>query len=159
MRKGFVVLAAYVAAFGAGCPEGANTLDGSIKDSRDLTFDSVQLRSLSDQGAWDLQYLKKLEGGGNDDIVAKVAFTEPSGGIKLDEEIDLLDEEIDGVVQRNTANGSSDAFPTGLEKGVITFTAGVKIGDTAKGEFAATFDNGKTLFGTFETEVTEANFE
>jgi hypothetical protein len=159
MRNGFVVLAACIAAFGAGCPEAPNFLDGSIKDSRDLTFDSVQLRSLSDQGAWDLQYLKKLEGGGNDDIVAKIAFTEPAGGIKLDEEIDLLDEEIDGVVQRNTAAGNSDTFPAGLEKGVITFTAGVKVGDTAKGEFAATFDNGKTLFGAFETEVTEANFE
>lgn len=158
-RMGLLLLASAIAALGSGCPEQANFLDGSIKDSRDLTFDYVQLRYLSDQGSYDLQYLKELEAGGNDDIVAKIAFTEPEGGITLDDEINLLDDAIDGVVQRNTAGGTSDAFPDVLDKATILFTEGVKVGDKAVGEFAATFDNGKTLFGAFDVEVTEASFD
>ena len=119
----------------------------------------MQLRYISDQGTYDLQYLKELEAGGDDDIVAKIAFTEPEGGVKLDSAIDLLDEAIDGVVQRNTAAGTSDGFPDELTKGTITFTKGVKVKETAVGEFAATFENGKTLFGAFDIEVSEASFD
>jgi hypothetical protein len=159
MSRAFVFAAlAGAAALGAGCGPGPNFLDGSIKESRSLDFDSVQLRYLEDQKGYDLQYLKALEGGGDDDIVAKVAFTEPDGGAKADKKIDLLDDSIAGVVQRNTSGGASDNFPDELERGSVTFHDTPKVGDTVSGEFAATFSNGKTLFGAFETKMKKAAF-
>jgi hypothetical protein len=141
-----------------GCGEPDNSLDGSIKDSRDLSFDTVQIRFIKEQQSYDVQYLKALEAGGDDDIVAKIAFTVPDGGIKAGKAVDLAADGVNGVVQRNTAAGTSDTFPADFEKASITFASEPKAGEPGDGEFACTFDNGKTLFGNFLAEIEEAGF-
>lgn len=149
----FVVCAFIALCFGAGCAE-PNTLTGSISSSHDLTFDQVQLTLLSGQGAYELKYLLALEGGG-DDVVAKVVFDEPADGVSADAELDLL--ELNGKVERITA--ANDPFPAGLEKANATFTiASNKNGEQNVGSFASTFDNGKTLNGTFDVELEVVDF-
>ena len=66
----------------AGC-EGPNALKGSITDSHDLSFDTVRLRLFTDQLAYELRYEKALDGG-DQDIVAKVVFDVPEGGVVID---------------------------------------------------------------------------
>ena len=139
--------------FVAGCDE-PNSLSGSISTSHDLTFETVHLSLLSGQGAYELKYLLPLEGGG-DDVVAKVVFDRPEGGIVVDEELDLLT--LNGKVERVTA--ANDPFPAGLEKANVTFSAGGnEAGEESVGEFASTFDNGKTLNGTFDVELEVVDF-
>jgi hypothetical protein len=143
-------LAALVA---SGCAE-PNTLTGSIDQSHDLSFETVQLQLLTGQGAYELKYLKALEGGG-DDTVAKVVFDQPEGGVVVDEELDLV--ALNGRVERITA--ANDPFPAVLQKANATFAAGGNDADEAtSGSFAATFDNGKTLNGTFETTLKVIDF-
>jgi hypothetical protein len=100
-----------------GCEE-PNSLKGSITDSHDLAFDTVRLRLFTDQQAYELRYEKALEGGAQD-IVAKLVFDVPEGGIVLDKAIDLLP--LGGQVERITAK--NDPFP-GVERADVTFTAG-----------------------------------
>ncbi len=132
-----------------------NTLTGSISQSHDLSFDAVELRLLSEQQVYELKYLKALEGGGEDDKVAKVVFDQPEGGVVVGAELDLLS--LSGSVQRTTA--ANDPFPTGLTTAIAVFAAGGnEAGETTTGKFATTFDNGKTLNGTFETELLTVDF-
>ena len=136
-----------------GCEE-PNSLTGSITDSHDLAFDTVRLRLFTDQEAYELRYEKALEGGAQD-IVAKVVFDVPAGGIVIDSAIDLLP--LEGRVERITAK--NDPFP-GVERADVTFTAGgVDDGDDTTGAWGATFDNGKTISGTFEVTLEHASFE
>jgi len=146
-------LVSVAALFGLGCAE-PNTLSGSISQSHDLTFEEVQLRLLSGQAVYELQYLLPLEGGGND-VIAKIVFNQPEGGIKLGDELDL--KTLNVKVERITAG--NDPFPAGLEKAVATFTeGGSDDGEATKGEFSSTFDNGKTLNGTFEGDLEVIDF-
>ena len=136
-----------------GCEE-PNSLTGSITDSHDLAFDTVRLRFFTDQQAYELRYEKALEGGAQD-IVAKVVFDVPEGGIVLESAIDLLP--LGGQVERITAK--NDPFP-GVERADVTFTAGgVDDGDATTGAWGATFDNGKTINGTFDVTLEHASFE
>jgi hypothetical protein len=136
-----------------GCAE-PNSLSGSIDSSHDLTFDAVGLRLFTDQKAYELKYTKLLDSG-DTDVVAKVVFDVPSESVPLGTAIDLLD--TNGKVERITA--ANDPFPD-LESGSITFAAGGSDeGSTTTGEFASTFTNGRTLNGTFETELEFASFE
>jgi hypothetical protein len=136
-----------------GCEE-PNSLKGSITDSHDLAFDTVRLRLFTDQQAYELRYEKALEGGAQD-IVAKLVFDVPEGGIVLDKAIDLLP--LGGQVERITAK--NDPFP-GVERADVTFTAGgVDDGDGTTGAWGATFDNGKTINGTFDVTLEHASFE
>jgi hypothetical protein len=148
------VLAVALAATGTGCAE-PNSLTGSIDQSHDLTFDQTVLTFLTGQAAYELKYLLALEGGSGDDVVAKIVFDAPAGGISAGDELDLLS--LNGKVERITA--ANDPFPASLDKGVLTFTAaGSAEGDQNTGEFATTFDNGKTLNGTFDVELTVVDF-
>ena len=153
-RTRFIVALAVVgSALGAGCAE-PNSLSGSITDSHDLSFDTVQLRLFTDQQAWELRYEKALDSG-DQDIVAKVVFDVPEGGLVLDAPIDVLAE--DGRIERITAK--NDPFPS-VEDADATFTAGgVEDGAATTGTWGATFDNGKTISGTFEATLEHASFE
>lgn len=136
-----------------GCDE-PNSLKGSITDSHDLSFDTVRLRLLTDQQAYELRYEKALERG-DQDIVAKLVFDVPEGGVVLDDQFDVLVE--DGRVERITAR--NDPFPS-VEDADCTFTAGgVEDGAATTGTWGATFDNGKTIEGTFEAILEHASFE
>jgi hypothetical protein len=140
-------------AIGTGCAE-PNSLGGSITDSHDLSFDAVQLRLFTDQQAFELRYTKALDSG-DQDIVAKVVFDVPEGGVVLDDQLDVLAE--DGRVERITAK--NDPFPS-VEDADFTFTAGgVEDGALTMGSWGATFDNGKTIDGTFEATLEHASFE
>ena len=153
-RSSFAVAAAFVAvsaSFLGGCAAD-NTLTGSIGTSHDLTFDDVTLRIFGDQQAIELKYLHALEGGG-DDIVAKVVFDEPDGRVDLDEDIDLVGH--NGVVERITAK--NDPFPA-MQSGTLTFTA-ADDQQFIRGHFNTTFENGRTLNGTFAATMTEASFD
>jgi hypothetical protein len=153
-RTRFIVALAVVSsALGAGCAE-PNSLSGSITDSHDLSFDTVQLRLFTDQQAWELRYEKALDSG-DQDIVAKVVLDVPEGGLVLDAPIDVLAE--DGRIERITAK--NDPFPS-VEDADVTFTAGgVEDGAATTGTWGATFDNGKTISGTFEATLEHASFE
>jgi hypothetical protein len=131
-----------------------NTLTGSISSSHDLAFDDVELRLLTDQRAFELKYLKALDGGAND-IVARVVVDEPDGGVAEGAAIDLGANA--GRVDRVTAK--NDPFPD-LERGTLTFLSGATDdGAATTGEFATTFANGKTLNGTFSTALAFASFD
>lgn len=148
-----IALALVSAALSGGCAE-QTTLTGSIGSSHDLAFDDVTLRLFTDQGAYELKYLHALDGGG-DDVVAKVVFDAPEGGVVLGDDIDLVGQ--NGVVERITAK--NDPFPT-MQTGTLTFTAGgVDDGDDTRGHFNTTFDNGRTLNGTFATTLQHASFD
>lgn len=143
----------FVLGLGVGCAE-PNSLGGSITDSHDLTFDSVRLRLLTDQQAFELRYEKALDSG-DQDIVAKLVVDVPEGGLVLDEQLDVL--ALNGRVERITAK--NDPFPT-VERADLTFTAGgVEDGEESVGSWGATFDNGKTISGTFQTPLEHASFE
>ena len=142
-----------VALIAGGCAE-PNSLTGSIDQSHDLGFETVELRLLSGQLAYELKYLKALEGGG-DDTVAKVVFDQPAGGVVVDAELDLL--QLNGRVERITA--ANDPFPAVLQKASATFAAGGNdAGDPTTGSFAATFDSGKTLNGSFDVALEVVDF-
>jgi hypothetical protein len=130
------------------------TLTGSISSSHDLSFDDVELRLLTDQRVYELKYLKALDGGDND-IVARVVVDEPEGGVVEGAAIELGANA--GRVDRVTAQ--NDPFPD-LERGTLTFLSGATDdGAATTGEFATTFENGKTLNGTFSTSLTFASFD
>jgi hypothetical protein len=131
----------------AGCPPAPNSLSGSIESSHNLTFDRIELRFFTDQRAYQLDYLKNLEEGGND-VVAKIVFDEPEGGVVTGEDIDIAAN--NGIVERVTSAG--DIFPP-LQEGVFTFTSGGVDEGPAVGTFFTTFDSGQTLNGTFEGEL------
>ncbi len=146
-------MTASMVASSLGCSE-PNTLSGSISQSHDLSFDAVQLQLLSQQQAYELKYTKALDSG-DDDVVAKVVFDRPAAGVTAEEELDLL--ALGGIVERVTA--ANDTFPAGLERANVTFTSGGNDADEATtGSFASTFDNGKTLNGTFEVELAVVDF-
>lgn len=137
-------------AFAPGCGDPPNSLRGSIGSSHDLTFDSTRLiryETLEVQ----LEYLKELEGGGHD-VVVKVVFTTPAGGIPPGEEIDLV--ENDGIDARVFVAG--DAFP--LDRGTILFEEGGNEPGPARGRFDVIFENGRTLLGTFDTVLEDVRF-
>ena len=147
------------ALFLAGCPPPPNYLDGSVKISHDLTFDSEELRFLSDQKVYQLEYKKALDvndPSAGADIVVKITFNEPAGGAVQDKAINLLDDAIAGKVERVTA--ANDPFPTSMKQATVTFHSAATVNTQVTGEFAVTFDNGETLFGNFETKLEAVSF-
>jgi hypothetical protein len=131
----------------AACGDPPNHLEGSISSNVSLEFDHTRLIRYQDLSL-QLEYLKTLEGGGGDDVVVKIVFDTPEGGVVAGEAIDLKAH--DGVVERIVAEG--DAFPP-FDTGNITFDEGGNAPGPAKGSFAVTFDNGRTLNGLFEVEL------
>lgn len=149
-----IVAAVFIGSlFAASCAE-PNTLEGSISQSHDLTFDTVSVRLLSQQKVYEIKYLKALDSG-DDDVVAKVVFNQPDGGAEADAALDLL--ELEGKVERITA--ANDPFPDGLDKANAVFTSGGNDdGEATVGSFASTFDNGKTLNGAFDADLEIVDF-
>jgi hypothetical protein len=142
------------------CGNPPNFLDGSIKTSHSLDFDEVELRYLSDQGVYQIVYTDTLENEageqGGQDIVAKITFNEPEGGVKVDKAIDLTTAESAAVVERVTAK--NDPFPSSFDIGSVTFHSAATVGKEVTGEFAVTFSNGKTLNGGFEAKLEDVAF-
>jgi hypothetical protein len=141
-------VASLVLLLAVGCGRPPNSLDGSVGATVDLTFDSVELRFFAEQERVQLDYLKELPGGAIPDVVAKVVVGVPAGGFPAGEP-HAMDPASD-VVERVVAKGDQYAD---LERGEITFDEGGAAAGPAKGSFAATFVNGKTLNGTFDVEV------
>jgi hypothetical protein len=155
----FVSLAGLALFVSTGCPPPPNFLDGSIKSSHDLTFDTVELRHRIDVLAYEILYFKDLDGvpGGDDnDTVVKIVFNEPAAGVVVETPVDLTTEEADAVVQRVTA--ADDPFPSDFTTGSVTFLSAPVVDEVTKGEFAVTFTNGRTLNGAFETPLIEVGF-
>lgn len=147
------------AALLTGCPPPPNFLDGSVKTSHDLSFDSDELRFLSDQKTFQLSYFKLLDPkkpSGDVDVVVKVTFNAPAGGVVVDKAIDLNDPAIKGKVERVTSK--NDPFPDTMRKGQVIFHSKAAVGAQVTGEFEVTFDNGETLDGGFQVAETEASF-
>jgi hypothetical protein len=140
-----------------GCPPPPNFLDGSIKTSHDLTFDTVEMRFLSEQIVYELTYYKNLDENGDDrDEVVEIAFKQAPEDVVVETPIDINTPEAESVVERTTAK--NDPFPTALESATFTFFVAPVVGETVRGEFAVTFGNGRTLNGAFETVLGEATF-
>lgn len=142
--------------FATACPPPANFLDGSIKESHDLSFDTVEVRFFPDQERFEVAYFKQLADDGSTgvDTVAKLVFAQPEGGVVVDDAIAL--DPAGDIMERITA--ADDPFP-GLREGEVTFTAAATIGETTAGEFSTTFTNGKTLNGAFEGKLLSCSFE
>jgi hypothetical protein len=139
----------------AACDKPPNYLEGSISESHDLSFDAVSLRYLPDQQVFQLAYFKALDAGA--DTVAKITFNEPAGGVVPNQPISLIAPEADAVVERVTAAG--DTFPPTLREGQFLFFNDDVVNETVRGEFASTFDNGKTLNGGYEAVLKECSFD
>jgi hypothetical protein len=75
----------------------------------------------------------------------------------VDTAISLIAPEAEARIERVTA--SNDPFPDGLTEGAITFFAAAEVGETVTGDFSSTFNNGKTLNGTFDATLTSCSFE
>jgi hypothetical protein len=160
--KTIIIVAAAAVACGlaAGCGPQPNSLEGSISESHDLHFDEVELRFFTDQSVYQLSYFNSLDKDdptAGKDTVAKITFDEPEGGVKVDAEIDLKADAEEARIERVTAK--NDVFPTDFDKGVLTFHTKAEAKKTVSGEFAVTFNNGKTLDGTFETKLENASFD
>ncbi|MCC7108792.1 MAG: hypothetical protein IT382_05860 [Deltaproteobacteria bacterium] len=155
MKKTLLALAAALA-LATGCPPPPNFLDGSIKESHDLAFDTVEVRFFPEQVRFEIAYFKQLSEDGSTgvDTVAKLVFTQPEGGVIVDEAI-ALDPAAD-IMERITA--ADDPFPA-LREGEVTFAAAATVGETTSGSFATTFNNGKTLNGGFEGELLSCSFD
>ena len=155
-RRARLVVAAGALLFAAACPPPPNFLDGSIKESHDLSFDKVEVRFFPEQATFEVAYFKELSDDGSTgvDTVAKLVFAQPEGGVVVDEPI-RLDPAVD-VMDRVTAD--QDVFP-GLREGEVTFSAPAAVGETTAGEFSTTFTNGKTLNGGFEGELLSCSFD
>ncbi len=132
----------------AACGDPPNHLEGSISSNVSLAFDHTRLVRYQPTLALQLEYLQTLEGGGGDDVVAKIVLDTPEGGIVSGEPIDLAAH--GGVVERVVAAG--DTFPA-YDTAHITFDEGGNEPGPAKGSFAVTFDNGRTLNGLFDVEL------
>ncbi len=151
--------AASLFALAAGCGNPPNFLDGSIKESHDLTFDAVELRFLTDQSVFQLSYFNSLDTedpSAGKDTVAKLTFNEPDGGAVVDKKIDLTADTAGARVERVTAR--NDPFPSAFTKGEVTFHTKPADKKTVDGDFAITFDNGKTLDGGFEAPLEDVSF-
>lgn len=151
-RSPFVLALALVVAGLAACGDPPNHLEGSIASNVSLDFDYTRLVRYEDLSV-QLEYLKELEGAEDDaaaqhDVVVKIVFDTPEGGIVNGEAIDL--KEHDGVVERVVAAG--DTLPP-YDVGNITFDEGGNEPGPAKGSFAITFENGRTLNGLFDVEL------
>lgn len=147
MKLHHALLPALLAVLASGCLQEPNRLEGSIGSSVSLEFDHTRLVRYIDSLTFQLEYLRALEGGG-DDVVAKIVFDEPAGGVAVDKPIDLVSQ--DGVVERIVAAG--DAFPL-MDTGTLTFEQGGQEPGPAAGTFAVTFENGRTLNGAFSADL------
>jgi hypothetical protein len=128
-----------------GCGEPPNHLEGSIDESHSLAFDTVKLQLLTSQARYEFRYEKTLEGGGID-VVAKLVFDQPAGGVVLNQAIDLIT--VDAVVQRVTV--ANDPFPD-FRSGQVEFSAGaINQDEQTTGTWTTTLENGKTLNGGFD---------
>jgi len=151
LRRHATLLALLVSALATGCPEEPNSLEGSIDETMSLDFDRTEMRRY-DGVTIQLDYIKELESG-DLDIIAKIVFDTPEGGIVVDEGIDILAN--NGIIERVASDGLD--FPP-LEQATITFSSGGTEAGAATGRFTATFDNGKTLGGNFDTELEDVEF-
>ena len=136
----------------SGCPSGGDTLEGSMSESFDLAFDRTQLRRINGVTI-QLQYLRDIEGSTIPDVVCKIVFDTPAGGIPEGEAIDIITN--NGIIERVAVGGEDFPAP---ELANITFDSGGNEPGAAAGSFASTFDNGKTLNGTFEADLEELEF-
>lgn len=138
----------------AGCSAlplpGGNTLEGTVSSSADLRFDQVEVRKFG-SGEMQVRYLRKS--GGNDEIVCQVTVTPPSGGVQYGQDIDLPSN--NGTVNRIIQSGSD--YPP-LKSGKVRFdSGGQNDGQRTRGRFNATFENDKTLNGSFDGKLKVLN--
>ncbi|MBI5496542.1 MAG: hypothetical protein HY904_16085 [Deltaproteobacteria bacterium] len=143
-----LVLAAVTACGGPQCLPSflGNTLEGSVGSQQDLQFDEVEIRRFP---GGEIQVRYKRTSGGNNEIVAQVTVQVPSEGITYGRDIDLTTH--NGSVTRVIQDGTD--YPP-LKSGSIRFdSGGVNDGDATRGRFAATFDNDRTLNGTFDAKL------
>jgi hypothetical protein len=139
---------------GSGCGKEPNHLEGSVESSHALDFTDVSLTLLTRQARFELRYDKALEGGGGNDVVVKLVFDQPAGGVVLNTNIDLT--QADAVLDRVTV--ANDKLPD-LRQGLVRFSQGAATdGEQTIGEFSTTLENGTTLNGGFDTALSVVDF-
>ncbi|MEW5850136.1 MAG: hypothetical protein AB2A00_15205 [Myxococcota bacterium] len=128
-----------------------NQLSGSIASAEDLQFDEVDARKFP---SGEIQIRYKRNRNGNNEIVAQVSVLPPAEGIRYGQDIDLPSNR--GAVNRVVQSAAD--FPP-LKSGSIRFDSGaVNSGDATRGRFNATFENDKTLNGTFDAQLEVVGF-
>ncbi len=128
------------------CPEQPNSLEGSIDESFDLSFDRTELKLVA--GYLRLEYLQDIEGSDQPAVICRVIVPPPEGGVVAGEAIDIVPP--DGVIERRAGGGED--FPD-IDTASITFEEGGNEAGPASGRFISTFTTGKTLNGNFDTEL------
>jgi hypothetical protein len=136
----------------AGCEEEPNLLEGSVSQNFDLDFDDVRFVRINGD-TYQLEYLLTLESGGQN-VICKIVFDEPEGGIPLETDVDIVAN--NGIIERIAGDGD---FPL-PDSAIIRFFEFNEPGDEpgfADGEFAITFEDGKTLNGNFEVALEDVD--
>lgn len=150
MRHLVRTLCFLLAVLATACGDPANTLTGSISELLALEFDSVRIRKQGDTLL--IEYLE-----GEQSVICKVAL-DTSGLPLRDGAIINGDLFLQRVVIQRAAETSTE-FPP-VTGGQIKFERyQFQNGGTMDGEFDALFNNGRTLFGTFEETVREVSLQ
>jgi hypothetical protein len=133
----------------AGCSGPDNSLEGSIGESFSLDFDRVAIYK-QDQ-VLRIEYLREVAGATNK--VCKIVVD--TVGLSIGDESVIEDELFrTHVTVQRIANEGGD-FPP-VQHGKITFeTYEFESGGQIDGDFECLFDNGRTLSGTFDSQVEE----
>ena len=148
LRPAATVTARFGLAFaGAGCGGTGNDLWGSIGELFPLDFDKLAI--LKQDDALRLEYTKTTSNG----IDKVLKLTLITTGLGLQDGSDLRDEAFVSAVTIERLVTDGGDFPT-ASAGQIHFERfGFTEGGTITGDFTVLFDDGRTLFGTFDGRV------
>jgi hypothetical protein len=136
-----------VAAGVAGCGNAANDLWGSVGEEYTLEFDSVAILKQGD--ALRIEYTKAAANG----IDKVLKLTLMTTGLDLHAGSDLRGETFLSAVTVERLVTEGGNFPT-VSAGQLHFQSFDFIeGGSVTGDFTILFDNGRTLFGTFDGRV------
>ena len=140
-----VFLTALVA---CGGPE--NSLDGSIGESYDLSFDRVEIRKQGEDLI--IEYIKKREVAGGDDKNCKIVVQ--TENLPLGDDTSIQGDTFLERVTISRVSRTGGEFPE-ASSGKIEFKV-FDFDDNGRidGEFEAVLD-GRTLYGNFDAEVEE----
>lgn len=124
-----------------------NTLTGSIDQLLSLDFEKVEISK--DQSVLVVDYLKSKDG--LEEIVARVTLE--TEGLKLKNGMSVRGDDFMSRVRLQRATRDNAQFPQ-IESGKLDLDEiEFKSGGNVRGEFNASFVDGKLLLGTFEGKI------
>lgn len=151
LKPHLALLAASLAWMSGGCGDDGGGLGGTAVDIYDMAYDTVLIQRQEEGGVARAMVINYLRGGGAEKpLKVVVPFPLETGVAKS-----LTG--ADSSVELNTVKSGYIKF--NVTEGRITFDELGSVGETAAGEFFATFDSGATLNGSFSGTVQRLSFE